>query len=223
MIITVAVGTFTPTSITVVATRIEVSRAAKAAMAASFSAPESLPVNETHPLSEDLAQMSRALLGGGHVARRFAVHGRTDPVDLRPFPQSAVQAFNDVLEAVLGNGPRRYGLAPGRFLGELGHIEVAVQRQKQRARDWRRGHDKDVGIPGPRLLLQRKALRHAEPVLLIDDGKAQIVELDVRLKQRVRANDNLDFARGELLQEQRAGLPLLATRKIAEPDPRSFA
>ena len=171
MIITVAAGTLTPTSITVVATRIEVSRAAKAAMAASFSRRKP-PMNETHPLSEDLAQMGRALLGRSHVARRSAVHGRADPVDLRSFPQCAVQAFNDVLEAVLGNGPRRYGLAPGRFRGELGHIEVAVQRQKQRARDWRRGHDQDVGIPGSSLLLQRKALSHAEPVLLIDDSKA---------------------------------------------------
>ena len=223
MIITVAAGTLTPTSITVVATRIEVSRAVKAAIAASFSAPESLAVNEADALSEDLAQMSRALLGGGHVARRFAVDGRTDPVNLRSFPQSAVQTFDDVFQAVLGNGSRRHRLASGRLFGELRHIEVTVHRQKQRARDRRRRHDKDVRVAGLGLLLQRKALRHSEPMLLIDNGKGEIMEHDIGLKQGVRANHELDFAGSQLLQQQGPGLPLLATGEIAEPDARRFA
>ena len=90
-----------------------------------------------------------------------------------------MQAFNDVLKAVLREGACSDRLAPSGLFGELRNVQVAVQRQKKGARDWRRGHDQDIGISGFRLLLQRKALRHPEPVLLIDHGKTQIVENDI--------------------------------------------
>ena len=47
---------------------------------------------------------------------------------------------------------------------------------------------------------ERGALLDAEAVLLVDDDHAQAVELDARLEQRVRADDERGVARGDALQ-----------------------
>ena len=51
---------------------------------------------------------------------------------------------------------------------------------------------------------ERQALVDAEAVLLVDDGKAEVAERDVLLEQRMRADDDVDRARGEP-EEHRAG------------------
>ena len=57
---------------------------------------------------------------------------------------------------------------------------------------------------------------HAEAVLLVDDRKGQVVELHVGLEQCVRADQNVDLARLQPLQQLRARTPLLAPRQ--QPD-----
>jgi hypothetical protein len=47
------------------------------------------------------------------------------------------------------------------------------------------------------LLAQGGALPDAEAVLLIDDGEAEAVEVDVRLHECVCADDDVDFAGGD--------------------------
>ena len=98
-------------------------------------------------------------------------------------------------------------------------------RHHQRARDRRRRHDQHVGAPCA-LARQREALVHAEAMLLVDDGKAEILERDVLLEQRVRADQRCRSrrppgrssslgARAALLaageQRQRAGRRLSAS------------
>ena len=51
------------------------------------------------------------------------------------------------------------------------------------------------------LRLQRQALVHAEAVLLVDDGEGEVAEHDVRLEQRVRADEDVDLAGGETLEQ----------------------
>src|SRR4051812_12825276 len=50
------------------------------------------------------------------------------------------------------------------------------------------------------LFTKQQSLMHAEPMLLIDDGKAQLFELHLLLKQRVSTNGNLRSARSEICQ-----------------------
>ena len=58
------------------------------------------------------------------------------------------------------------------------------------------------------LLHQPQPLQHAEAMLLVDDGEAQLLELDVLLEQRVRADDDVHQALGQQFLE----LHLLARR-----------
>ena len=51
---------------------------------------------------------------------------------------------------------------------------------------------------GRRLGPQLVSLLHPEPVLLVDDHHAELVELDRVLQQRVRADDDADLAAGDL-------------------------
>ena len=44
---------------------------------------------------------------------------------------------------------------------------------------------------------ERQALVHAEAVLLVDDGKAEVAERDVLLEQRMGADDDVDRALGK--------------------------
>ena len=64
--------------------------------------------------------------------------------------------------------------AARRLFVERGDIHVAEIGQHQRARDRRRRHHQQIR----RLALarQREALMHAEAMLLVDDGEAEIAE-----------------------------------------------
>ena len=66
-------------------------------------------------------------------------------------------------------------------------VEVAVERQAERAWDRRRGHHEQVRItPFPHQLL---ALHHAELVLFVNDHKAEVVRSERAFDQRVRADE----------------------------------
>ena len=59
---------------------------------------------------------------------------------------------------------------------------------------------------------------HAEAVLLVDDGQRQIVERDVFLKERMRADDEIDIARRQRRENLRALAAALAAGEDGEPD-----
>ena len=86
-------------------------------------------------------------------------------------------------------------LPPGRLLAQLADVHVAEIGQHQRARDRRRGHHQHVD--GFALLREREPLVHAEPVLLVDDRKRQVVEGNVVLKKCMRANEQMNVAARE--------------------------
>ena len=78
--------------------------------------------------------------------------------------------------------------------------EVAVDGQRERARDRRRRHVEDVRAAP---LGERGALLDAEAVLLVDDGDGEVAEADLLLDQRVRADRDLHVARGDQLAHVR--------------------
>ena len=89
-----------------------------------------------------------------------------------------------------------------RQLAQDGDVEIAVGGQRERPRDRRGRHVQHVrGEPVRRLAVQRAALVDAEAVLLVDDRDGEPVELDGPLDQRVRADEELQLAGGELAED----------------------
>ena len=66
--------------------------------------------------------------------------------------------------------------------------------------------------PGRRLGPQLVSLLDTEPVLLVDDHHAQLVEFDRVLQQRVGADDDADLAAGDLAAHLFLLRPLTSSR-----------
>ena len=106
-------------------------------------------------------------------------------------------------------------LAVGRRQRELAHLEVAVDRERERSRDRRRGEVEDVRAAA---LDERGPLRDPEPVLLVDDGDREIGEVDLLLDERVRPDDDLRIARGDELPRCRVLLRAKRAREERDAD-----
>ena len=63
---------------------------------------------------------------------------------------------------------------------------------------------------------------HAEAVLLVDDGQSQIVERDVVLEQRVGADDQIDVAEHQPVEDGRALAAALAPGEDGDADAGGF-
>ena len=176
-IMIVAFGTSTPTSITVVATSTSSSRALKRAISsrrsAGFSRPCMQPTRK--PFSSPARSALGLLLGRAGRGRRRLLDQRADDVRLPALREVRSQARVRLGAALVGHPGRHDRLAARRRLRDLAHGEVAVDRERERARDRRRGHVEHVrGAP----LRQRRALLDAEAVLLVDDGDGEVAELE---------------------------------------------
>src|SRR6266478_197966 len=79
--------------------------------------------------------------------------------------------FVDLGTRALGAERGLHRPPPRRALAQLGHVEVAVQRERERAGDRRRRQQQHVG--GVPLLDQSGALLHPEPMLLVDHDQAE--------------------------------------------------
>ena len=72
------------------------------------------------------------------------------------------------------------------------HVADAGERHLQRSRDRRRRHGQHVHVRAH--LLQPLLVRHAEPLLLVDDHQPQVLERDVGAQDAVRADHHVDGA-----------------------------
>ena len=122
--------------------------------------------------------------------------------------------------SVLRHHPRLDRPPAARQLAQGGRVEIAVERQRQRARDRRRGHVQDVGCEARACLaVERRALAHAEAVLLVDDRERQPARSDRILDQRVGADQQAKLAGGEPLEHV---APLTGRGRAGqEPDRRA--
>ena len=75
------------------------------------------------------------------------------------------------------------------------HVADADQRHVQRARNRRRRHRQHVDLLAH--LLDALLVRDAEALLFVDDQQAEVLELHVLREQAVRADDDVEPARGE--------------------------
>ena len=87
-------------------------------------------------------------------------------------------------------GDARTGMRP---LGDARAGQVAVDRERKRARDGRRRHGELVGCAA--LGAKRRALAHAEAVLLVHDHEREVQEADVVAEHRRGAEENAGLAR----------------------------
>ena len=184
----VAFGTSTPTSITVVATR-------------TSSSPRLEARHQLAPLGRPQPAVHAADPEAAQLAARAAARPPPRPRarSSSPTPRSAGRRRTPA-------GPRRgaraaactprscaprspsavtIGFRVRRRLRDLADRQVAVDGERERARDRRRGHVQDVRRAA---LGERRALLDAEAVLLVDDRDGEVGELDLLLDQRVRAD-----------------------------------
>ena len=136
------------------------------------------PVDQAHPAVRQRGAQGGVALGGvGEVDLVALFDERADPEGLPPRRHRATQGRHRARRpGPPGQHPRHRRRPPRRQLVELGDVEIAVQRQGQRARDRRRGHDQQVRHHA--LFAQRRPLGDPEAVLLVDDHQPQIGELD---------------------------------------------
>ena len=80
-----------------------------------------------------------------------------------------------------------------------GHIANARERHVERAGDGGCRERQRIDLAGK--LLELFLVRHAEALLLVDDEKAQVLEVQALLQQRVRADQKIDLARGRVLHD----------------------
>ncbi len=94
-----------------------------------------------------------------------------------------------------------HGEAVNRRRGDDRHLAHAGKRKLQRARDGRRGQRQHVHVLAQ--LLQALLVADAEMLLLVNDEKPKIGELDALPKERVGADDDIDVTVREPLLDLR--------------------
>ena len=190
----VAFGTSTPTSITVVATSTSSSPALNRAITLAALGGLQPPVEaaDAVPLELGAAQPLGLGLGRAGDLRLRLLDQRAHDVRLPAVVEMPPEPPVGLGAAVLGDPRGHDRLAVRRRQRELADVEVAVDGQRQRARDRRRGQVQDVRAAS---LDERASLADAEAVLLVDDGDGEVVEVDLLLDERVRADDELGVAR----------------------------
>ncbi len=221
---TVAFGTSTPTSTTVVATSTSIRPAANSDITRSFSSGVSRPCSAAsrRPCSgpsPSIGRTSTTATGGRRPAGPSSGSSTSprsasnslmsradawaDDVGLAAGGDLLADAFPRAIEParLLGRrDDRGQDRGPaGRQFGQRGDLEVPEHRHRDRARDRRRRHDEQVRRLR-RLVAQRVALFDAEAVLLVDDDEAQVGELHLVLDQRVGAHDDAGRTAGCLQQ-----------------------
>ena len=87
--------------------------------------------------------------------------------------------------------------SPGRRGGDDGQVADAGKRQVEGAWNRRRGECQDIHFGAQ--VLQLFLLANAEPVLLVDDHEAEVLERERLAKQTMGADDDVHLARGEPL------------------------
>ena len=146
-------------------------------------------------------------VGGVAQIQRFAFFDqRTHPVNLPALLQLGAYALDDFIPPGFGHQLGDDGRAPRRQLVYGGHIQIGVIAHGQGARNRCGAHHQQMrflrrarrllaeSFCVRQLLPQRQALRHAEAVLLIDDGQPQRFEMHFVLNDRVRADHQRSLA-----------------------------
>jgi len=153
------------------------------------------PVQQAHPVGCQRLPQRRVFAGDGLEAAGAGVfHARVNNIRLPPGGQLAADEIPDLRPLVRRAHERLEPSAPGGQFVKDGDVEVAVERQAQRAGDGGGGHHQQVRVGA--LAHQLLALRDAELMLLVNDHQPQAGQGKARRQQRVRAEGQPRRARG---------------------------
>ena len=130
-------------------------------------------VDQPDPVPEPLLQGGVAGRCGGDIDGFGFLHQRADPEHLAAAVDLASHPRDRVIEAIHRCGAGDDRLAAGGLVAQLGFIEVAIGGQHQGSRDRRGGHQQHIDRVA--LIGQQHALMDPKPVLLINDGKREIM------------------------------------------------
>lgn len=159
--------------------------------------------------------------GVGHERLKVAGH-LLDGVDLvvqevhlPAAGQLALEGLDDGLVLPRGDeGLHREAVR--RWRGDDRQVAQAAHRHVQRARDRRGGEREQVHLGAQRL--QALLLPDAEALLLVDDDEADVLELDVLLKETMSPDNHVDLALGHLLKHGLDVLGRLEARQHFDAD-----
>ena len=192
----------------------------------------------TQPAVHETQAQTRQLMGPqpveqlhhrGGLARRSAVSGgarhglvvivdtRGDHIDLPPGRHFLPDALPRPLQPDRLLGGEHHtggdGLTAPRQLPQRRRLQVAVDGERNRARDRRRGHHQQMRRDAAFCLgAQLIPLLDAEPVLLVDHHHAELMELDRFLNQRMGADDDARLGRRRSRREPPASAPATSNR-----------
>ena len=164
--------------------------------------PRQLAVHEADLCAEHLPQLLEALLGGGEVEGLRLADERADPIDEIACGDRAPDGADHLVETIDGDDLRGDRLAARRLLAQHGDVHIAETGERQGSRDRRRRHDEDIHRFA--LRAEGEALVHAEAVLLVHHGEAEIVKGDALLEERMRPDRDLHGPGGKPRQHRLA-------------------
>ena len=157
-------------------------------------------------------------IGLARAPRRFCVaglgvlaHERADDEDLLATVERLAGRLEGVSLLLAGEHPRR---APRAVVGavlDVGQGEIAVERERQGARNGRGRQVQRVGCLA--LLQQLRPLVYAEALLLVDDRQGEVARHDVVGEQRMGTDEYIHLPGGEAFHD---GGPLDSGRGARE-------
>ena len=103
---------------------------------------------------------------------------------------------NQVFIVFTNGGANRQALL--RWCFDDAHIAQVDQRHMQCAWDRGRGHGQDIDLAAH--LFEALFMDNAKALLFVNDQQAEVEEDDIFLQQAMGADDDIDFAKGQILQ-----------------------
>ena len=177
-------------------------------------------MNEVDLFSELLAQVIEPRLRRGKVNFFGFVDQGTNPIGSLALRDRAADGVFHLGKTGEGNCSGIDWLAARWFFAQFGNIHISEVGEDQCARYRRGGQYKNIDCVA--FLREREPLVDAKPVLLIDNGQRQVVESNVFLKQRMRADQKVDIAYCKTIENLFSRSPALAAGEDGGPDGGGF-
>ena len=130
------------------------------------------------------------------IDRVTRLHERANHVGLLTLFMRLANGAVGQVAARLGEHACRNARPRNRSMADDARVQVAVDRERQCARDGRRRHDEQVRTRA--FGTQGIALAHTKAVLLVDDDKRKMLKRHVIRKDRVSAKEDVELARFQL-------------------------
>src|SRR6267378_366468 len=154
-------------------------------------------------LGKNFARQALKFFHGGFQLELRFLDDRINDVTLVACGDFAAEKFPNAGEMLLRGHARDDGRAAGREFIENGNVEVAVEGEREGARDGRRRQHEKMRRAAMRggFIHQALALEDAEAMLLVNGDEAEAGEFDVVFDERVGTDDELRLAGANAIED----------------------